>query len=48
MLSDGYHIQHLPGYNSIASGLGLFVSFPNENNSEPTKAQLKAMAKVAW
>lgn len=32
------HIQHLPGYNEIVLSIGLFVSFPNENAPEPTKA----------
>ena len=32
------HIQHLPGYSDIASANGLFVSFPNENAPELTKA----------
>lgn len=42
------HIQHLPGMQELVEGLGLFVSFPNENAPEPSKAQLKKMAKAAW
>mmetsp|Transcript_17026 Transcript_17026/g.26298 ORF Transcript_17026/g.26298 Transcript_17026/m.26298 type:complete len:363 (-) Transcript_17026:21-1109(-) len=40
------HIQHLPGLDNLIQSLGLFVSFPDENNSEPSKAQLKKLAKI--
>ena len=32
------HIQHLPGIAEIVNSMGLFVSFPNENAPEPSKA----------
>lgn len=42
------HIQHLPGMVEIVGSLGLFVTFPNENAPEPSKAQLKKMAKAQY
>jgi len=32
------HIQHLPGIFEQANQLSIFVSFPDENNAEPSKA----------
>ena len=40
------HIQHLPGMAELVNSEGLFVSFPNENAPEPSKGQLKAIAKA--
>jgi len=40
------HIQHLPGLDELVNSLGLFVSFPDENNSTPSKSQLKKLAKI--
>lgn len=40
------HIQHLPGMDEQIEGLGLFVSFPDINAGEPSKAQLKKLAKI--
>ena len=40
------HIQHLPGLAEQIGGLGLFTSFPDVNAGEPSKAQLKKLAKI--
>lgn len=39
-------MQHLPGLDDLIQSLGLFVSFPDESQSEPSKAQLKKLAKI--
>lgn len=41
------HIQHLPGLAEQVEALGLFVAFPDESNSQPSKAQLKKLEKIA-
>lgn len=40
------HIQHLPGMAEQVESLGLFVPFPDVNAGEPSKAQLKKLAKI--
>lgn len=40
------HIQHLPGLDELITNLGLFVSFPDLSQSEPSKSQLKKLAKI--
>lgn len=40
------HIQHLQGLAEQIENLGLFVSFPDVNAGEPSKAQLKKLAKI--
>jgi len=39
-------VQHLPGLAEQIESLNLFVSFPDESQSEPSKAQLKKMEKI--
>lgn len=41
------HIQHLPGLAEQVEALGLFVTFPDETQSQPSKAQLKKLEKIA-
>ena len=41
------HIQHLPGLAEQVKALGLFVTFPDETQSQPSKAQLKKLEKIA-
>ena len=40
------HVQHLPGLDDLIQSLGLFVTFPDESQSEPSKAQLKKLEKI--
>lgn len=40
------HIQHLPGLAEQVAALGLFVTFPDETQSQPSKAQLKKLEKL--
>lgn len=40
------HMQHLPGMSEQVDSLGLFVSFPDETQSQPSKAQLKKLEKI--
>jgi len=39
------HIQHLPGIDKYAAGNDLTVSFPDENAKQPSKRELKKLAK---
>ena len=41
------HIQNLPGMLEQVSDLGIFTAFPDTNASEPSKAQLKKLEKIA-
>jgi aminoacyl tRNA synthase complex-interacting multifunctional protein 1 len=42
------HLQHLPGIDKYAKEHGLEVSFPDENAKQPSKRELKKLAKQQY
>jgi methionine--tRNA ligase beta chain len=42
------HIQHLPGIDKYAKANGLEVKFPDENSKQPSKRELKKLAKAQF
>ena len=42
------HIQHLPNISKFVESKSLFVPFPNEDAKQPSKSQMKKMAKKQY